>query len=59
MDMGFPAERTQFFHVSIKLGAAISGSRIADKNFYGHEDLSANRLLIESWLFNCQKGVSR
>ena len=32
MDMGFPAERTLFPGVH-RIGAAISGPRIADKNF--------------------------
>ena len=33
MDMAFPAERTQFFPGVHKIGAAISGPRIADTNF--------------------------
>ena len=33
MDMVFPAERTHFFQAPHKIGAAISGPRIADKTF--------------------------
>ena len=40
MGMGFfPAERTHFPGAH-KIGAAVSGPRIADKTFYGHEDFS-------------------
>ena len=43
MGMGFffPAERTHF-PGALKIGAAISGPRIAGKKFYGHEDFSDN-----------------
>ena len=40
MDMGFPAERTQLFHVSIKLAQPISGPQNCGQKFYGHEDFS-------------------
>ena len=40
MDMVFPAERNAFFRGVHKIGAAISGPRIADTKFYGHEDFS-------------------
>ena len=39
MDMGFSCRENAFFPGVHKIGAAISGPRIADRKFYGHEDL--------------------
>ena len=40
MDMGFFLQKERIFPGAHKIGAAISGPRIADKTFYGHEDFS-------------------
>ena len=40
MDMGFSCRKNAFFPGAHKIGAAISGPRIADKTFYGHEEKS-------------------
>ena len=37
-DMGFSCRKNAFFPGVPKIGAAISGPRIADRKFYGHED---------------------
>ena len=43
MGMAVFLQKERIFHVPIKIGAAISGPRIAGKNFYGHEDFSEFR----------------
>ena len=40
MDMGFSCRKNAIFPNAHKIGAAISGPRIADRNFYGHGDFS-------------------
>ena len=40
VDMVFFCRKNAFFRGAHKIGAAISGPRIADKKFYGHEDFS-------------------
>ena len=38
-------QEERIFPGAHKIGAAISGPRIADKNFYGHEDFSDENLV--------------
>ena len=40
MDIGFPAERTHFFQVSITLGQPFPAPELRTRIFYGHEDFS-------------------
>ena len=40
MDMGFSCRKNAFLPGVHKIGAAISGPRIAGRKFYGHEDFS-------------------
>ena len=40
MDMAFSCRKNAFFPGAHKIGAAISGPKIADKKIYGHEDVS-------------------
>ena len=50
MDMGFFLQKECIFPGGHKIGVAISGPRIADKQFYGHEDFS-DELSIEGLSF--------
>ena len=45
MDMAFFLQKERIFPGVHKIGAAISGPRITDKHFYGHEDFSEISLL--------------
>ena len=62
MGMGFPAERTHSPGVH-KIGAAISGPRIADRTFYGHEDFSESCdsavIQIRVRIMRCQRPTKR
>ena len=40
MDMGFFLQKERIFPGAHKIGAAISGPRIAGQKFYGREDFS-------------------
>ena len=42
MDMQVFLQKERIFPVIHKIGAPISGPRIADRKFYGHEDFSEN-----------------
>ena len=43
MGMGFSCRKNAIFPGTHKIGAAISGPRIAGKIFYGHDDFSENK----------------
>ena len=46
MDMGLSCRKNALFPGAHKIGAAISGPRIAGKQFYGHEDFSEKGLSV-------------
>ena len=51
MDMAFSCKKNACFLGAHKIGAAMSGPRIADKKFYGHEDFSEESSLSFVSLF--------